>query len=153
MNKLNISCQNFRRIKLNHIRATNLLKDNDILLGQEIQLPSDNKQRENEIKYLSKFWNSKIIISSLLKGAYIVTIIKNRYIDNLINFKEIVEGRAILIKMKNDEYEHNILNIYAPPNNLQEHYLFCQKLFKYVKNENNIIMIGDWNSVFNRRYV
>ncbi len=147
MEKLQICSQNFHRKHLNHNKVSKLVKQNDVILAQEIYLPDDRKERENELKYLSKIWKSKIYISSKVKGAHIATIIKEKFETNIIDFIELIEGRATRLHIKNEEYEYFIVNIYAPSNNQKDHVIFCHKLFKAVKFIKYVIMLGDWNSV------
>ena len=139
--------QNYRRINIKNNIIKQSITKSDIILGQEIILPLNEKEKELEINKIEQELNVKIFHSSKINGAHIIIIVKNALIEYIKTQKELIPGRALLIKIQNDEYKYNIVNIYAPSGNIIENSKFCKDLFKIINNISNVIIIGDWNSV------
>jgi hypothetical protein len=147
MEKIKIISQNFRRKRLKNSEAQTLLDTCDVLLAQEMYLPQDSRERETEIQNFSKSEKCVIYQSSEVKGGYTLIIIKEKHKANILKFNELIKGRAIQIKIKNDDYEQNIINVYAPQRDFHEHIAFCKELFQKLKNAKNTIIMGDWNNI------
>ncbi len=144
---LKITNLNYRRAHITHNRIERDFLDTDILVIQEIQLNKDFKIRTQEIKETERKLNAKIYLSSIEHGSYIALIIKADMEDPEI--KELCKGRALMMRIKNHEYEYEIINIYGPPKGFQEYKDFVEELFKNINNYRNVIMIGDWNCMLN----
>ena len=144
---IKIVSQNFRRITIQNNRIKRALKETDIILGQEIVLPQNEKEKQNEINKLEKLLDITIYHSKRSKGTHIITIIKNSLKQYVTVYRELIDGRATMIQIKNDEYQHNIVNIYAPSGDIQGNRDFCRNLFETIKYIADPILVGDWNSI------
>ena len=147
--KIKIISQNFRRRNLNNEHVINTLKNTDILVAQEVNLPTGRLEIKNVIHKLETDHNCKVYYSNKVRGVHIATIVKNTLDIRHTQFKELIEGRAIEVKIKNENYEHSIINVYAPSFDIHENEEFCTTLFNKIKHINSPIVIGDWNSVLN----
>ena len=146
--KKTIHSQNFQRCNVRHRNVEHTAKNTDILLAQELHLPTNTKQRQMEITKLELKWNRKIYIGTSINDAYMATIVKPHIHNDIVGEpKEPIKGRTQITNIQNEEYNYNIINIYGPPKGCDEMKEFCEELFKEIQHIKDTIMIGDWNNM------
>ena len=71
-------------------------KKSDILLAQEVNLPKDEKKKQELIKKLENKCNETIMTCKEINGCYIATIVNNTLKDYLTKDPDdLMDGRAI----------------------------------------------------------
>ena len=81
-----------------------MVENTDILLAQEIHLPTNTKQRYKEITKLKLKWNRKIYTSRPTAKKTIITKPHIQVHNAIKKYSELVLGKAQLIHIQNEEY-------------------------------------------------
>ena len=102
-----------------------------------------------DLNFLRKEWNVKYFISGSQRNAReVMVILDNNFEYNIHNVQLDREGRYILLEIEIPQVVTFLLvNVYFPND---EKVKFSEKLFNIIDQyeDNNIIIVGDWNSVF-----
>ena len=145
---LKITSLNCKKTGITNRILNTIIQNQDILCWQEIHLPNHFtnldilKIRLNRLELL---WSSKIYISKYNENTASLIIVKNTILDSVHSYEELIPGRAMCLKVKNNLYEYNIVNIYAPVKISNEYKIFRDQLLHKIETKQNLIRIGDWN--------
>ena len=145
---LKITSLNCKQTGITNRILNTITQNQDILCLQEIHLPNHFTNLDNlkiRINRLEHLWNSKIYLSKYSENKASLTIVKNTIIEFVDSFEELIPGRAMCLKVKNNLYEYNIVNIYAPVEITNKYKIFRDELLHKISSKQNIIPIGDWN--------
>ena len=143
--KLKIKCQNLQRTKADNPRVSNIVNQADITCCQELYWPTKIKDKQDLIQLLEKKLNCTILISSSINESSLTTFVNKKLSQNIKSFSEIIPGRATILKIENEQYSYNIVNVYGPPKSTNAMKDFCTDLFKRLNGMRHCILLGDWN--------
>ena len=106
-------------------------------LGENNKLIEKYKIDTNKIA----FWSTNTV-----NKLSILTLITRELGENILKMEDMITGRAMNIKLKIENKEYNIVNIYAPATQ-GERLAFFKELKTQIKDMKNIILGGDFNTI------
>ena len=144
--KIGILSQNYRAISINNPILLDQLKNEQIILGQEISTPKEANVRFKIIESIEKQFNYKIFVSPKINRTNLITFIPDKYKNDVKKIEMFCEGRALLTSLKLKNQTIDLANTYGPARNCAQTYQkFSEEYFNRIKTLEKHYLIGDWN--------
>ena len=142
--KIEIILQNFQQLSINNPILLDLLKNEQIILGQEIT--TEAKARLKIIESIEKQFNYKIYVGLKTNKINLVTFIPGKYKNDVKKSDMFWNGRALLTSIHLKNKKNDLVNTNGPAHNSAPiYYNFSEEYFNKVNSLDKPYLIGDWN--------